>query len=85
MYYLYILKLVDNSYYIGSTNDLEQRLKYHQKGKVRSTKNILPAGLIYFEKYKTRSEAQKREYQIKGWKSRKAIERLIHKAPSPSG
>ncbi len=84
-YNLYILKLVDNSYYIGSTNDLKKRLNYHEKGRVRSTKGKLPFELIYTEEYDNRSEAQSREYQIKKWKSRKAIERLINKALSSSG
>ncbi len=36
---------------------------------------------MYIEKFETRSEAQTREYQIKKWKSRKAIERLIINTP----
>lgn len=78
MYFTYILKLVDGSYYIGSTACIENRLKEHNNKKVRSTKNNLPLELIYSEEHNTRSEAQSREYQIKKWKSRKAIERLIN-------
>lgn len=77
MFNTYILKLKDGSYYIGSTGDLEQRLKYHKNQKVRTTKDKLPFELVYTEIYVNRSEAQTREYQIKKWKSRKAIERLI--------
>jgi putative endonuclease len=79
MYYTYILKLIDGSYYTGSTHDLDSRVGYHNKGKVFSTKNKLPAVLIHKEEYPDRSSAQKREYQIKGWKSRAAIERLLKK------
>ena len=75
----YILKLKDNSYYVGSTNDLTKRLENHSKGYVKSTKNKLPFILIYTENYKNRSEAQSREYQIKRWKKRSAIERLFKK------
>ena len=78
MYHTYILKLNDGSYYVGSTSRLEDRLKNHDDRKVKSTKNNLPFELIYNEKHKTRCEAQSREYQIKKWKSRKAIERLIN-------
>lgn len=76
---LYILKLVDNSYYVGSTGNLTQRLNNHYNGEVKSTKHKLPFVLIYTENYNTKSEAQKREYQIKRWKKRVAIERLLKK------
>lgn len=79
----YILKLRDGSYYVGSTGDLKQRLEYHRNKKVKSTKDKLPFELIYIESYESRSEAQTREYQIKKWKSRKAIERLINKVNGP--
>lgn len=85
MYNLYILKLNNDSYYIGSTEDLNKRIDLHQKGRVKSTKCSLPVELVYNEECNTRSKAQRREYQIKKWKSRKAIERLINKAPSSSG
>ena len=79
MYNLYILRLRDGSYYVGSTKDLKSRLVYHQAKKVKSTKNKLPFVLLYTEDYISRSEAQTREYQIKKWKSREAIERLFKK------
>lgn len=77
MAYLYILKTVKNSYYIGSTDNLELRLKYHSSGKVKSTKSKLPIQLVYKEYFPTKSEAQKKEYKIKKWKSRKMIEVLL--------
>ena len=79
MYHLYILHLSNGSYYIGSTSDLTKRLAEHAGGRVRSTKKFLPCGLIYCEPYSDRSRAQGREYQIKKWKSRAAIERLLKK------
>ena len=79
MSYVYILILVDNSYYVGCTSNLEKRMSYHIKGKVFSTRNKRPLNLCYFEKKNDLGEARRRELQIKGWKSRKAIERLIKK------
>ncbi len=79
MFQMYILKLIDGSYYVGSTENLEKRLDKHSKGRVSSTKSKLPFTLVYEESFVSRSEAQSREYQIKKWKSRKAIERLIGK------
>ncbi|MCJ7555116.1 MAG: GIY-YIG nuclease family protein [Ignavibacteriaceae bacterium] len=62
MYYTYILKsLKDKSYYYGSTSNLENRLKYHNSGKVRYTKGHKPYVLHYFETFTTRKEAVARE------------------------
>jgi len=73
----YILKCRDNRYYIGSTNNIKQRLIEHQKGKCKFTKSRLPVTLIYTEEFNDYSLARKREYQIKSYKSRMVIERLI--------
>lgn len=81
MAFTYILRLNDDSYYIGSTNDIVARLKKHNAGEVFSTKNKLPIVLVFKEYYETRSQAQKKEYQIKKWKSKKMIERVIQIGP----
>ena len=73
----YILKCFDNSYYIGSTTSVQRRLVEHSKGKCLYTKSRLPIQLVFTQEFQTLSKAKKREYQIKRWKSRKAIERLI--------
>lgn len=80
MAYTYILKTATD-YYVGSTNNLEQRLSAHNTGKVTSTKYKLPIQLVFKEHYTTRAEAQKKEYKIKKWKSKKMIEMLIKFGP----
>ena len=46
-YYTYVLKsLKDGHFYIGITHDIEKRLKEHNSGKTRSTRNRLPFRLI---------------------------------------
>jgi len=66
MFYLYVLKSQkDNKFYIGSTNNLERRLKEHNDGKVLSTKSRLPFEIIYYEAYKAESDARKREHNLK--------------------
>lgn len=78
MFYTYILQSEKNGrYYVGSCNDVNERLKRHNNGSVLSTKGYLPWKVIYTETYQTLSEARKREYQIKSWKKRSAIESLI--------
>ncbi|MDR3627736.1 MAG: GIY-YIG nuclease family protein [Ignavibacteriaceae bacterium] len=78
MYYIYILKSKDsNHFYIGHTADLEKRLSEHNSGRVKSTKKYLPWQVIYFETANTKSEAYKREMQIKSYKGGNAFKKLI--------
>jgi putative endonuclease len=62
MYFVYILKSrKDGTYYYGSTANLPTRIEQHNRGKVKYTKGHLPYQLYYYEKYKSRAEAIKRE------------------------
>ena len=81
MFYVYILKSeVNSSYYVGCTSDIEKRLKLHNSGQVSSTKRFTPWTMIYNEQYDNLGKARSRELQIKSWKKRSAIERLINNA-----
>ncbi|AFN75436.1 excinuclease abc c subunit domain protein [Melioribacter roseus P3M-2] len=80
MYYVYILKsVIRERYYIGHTADYEKRLKDHNRGKVRSTKPYVPWKIVYLEEFNSKSEAFKREMQIKSYKNGEAFRRLIEK------
>jgi putative endonuclease len=74
-YILFSFKL--NKYYVGSTPDIERRLKEHNRGKEKFTKTGLPWKLVYVEKFENLTEARGREHYIKKMKSRKFIENLI--------
>ena len=79
MFYTYILKsLKTKGYYIGSTGNLEDRLKRHMQGRSKYTKLIVPVELVYFETFESRSDAFKREKEIKSYKSKLYIEKLIN-------
>ena len=80
MFYTYIIysKSTDK-YYVGYTHDLKIRLERHNTGWSRSTKSGIPWKLVYSEEFKTKSEAIKRENEIKRKKSRKYIDGLIRK------
>jgi putative endonuclease len=83
VYYVYILQSEkDGSYYIGHTADLEERIQRHNHGKSSYTKARVPWKLIYQEVFATRSEAMKREREIKRMKSREYIERLVRASPA---
>ena len=62
---------------MGSCEDINARLNLHDAGQIESTKRYIPWKLIFKEEYKTLSKARKREMQIKSWKKRSAIEKLI--------
>lgn len=63
---MYILKsLKDKKLYIGSTSDLNKRLKEHNSGSVLSTKQRRPFKLVYFEGYVLEEEARHREHNLK--------------------
>lgn len=65
-WFVYILLCSDNSYYIGSTNDVEKRFKDHIEGRgAKYTKSHKPIKIIYQEKFSTKSQALKREWQLK--------------------
>ncbi len=66
MYFLYILKCSDNSFYTGITNNIKNRIKVHENGKgSKYVRSRLPVELIYSEKYKTKSLALRREIEVK--------------------
>jgi len=66
MHYLYILQSIkDNGFYIGITENIEKRLKDHNYGKTKSTKNRRPFRLIYSEQFNNRLEARTREIELK--------------------
>jgi putative endonuclease len=66
MYFIYILECLDGSLYTGSTNDVAKRFKDHLEGRgAKYTKSHKPVKIVYTEEFATRSEALKREAEIK--------------------
>jgi len=66
MFYVYILRSVnDKGLYIGYTNDLRRRLQEHNSGENRSTKARRPFELVYYEAYRAREDAERREDMLK--------------------
>jgi putative endonuclease len=78
MFWVYRIQSQKNRhYYVGQSDNLQERLDKHNRGEVQSTKSGKPWELKYVEVFKTRSEAVRRERQIKSRKKRKYIEFLI--------
>ena len=77
--YTYILKCADDSFYTGSTKDLERRLEQHNNGEgANYTASRLPVKLVYIEEFDRIDKAFYREKQIQKW-SRAKKEALINK------
>jgi predicted GIY-YIG superfamily endonuclease len=76
-FWIYILKCADNSYYIGHTDNLENRISQHQQGSIAGyTSKRRPVQLMHTQDFPTREEALAAERQIKGW-SRKKKEAMM--------
>lgn len=69
MPYVYIIKNEDGKLYVGSSNNPEQRLDYHNKNRgALFTKSQEPFKIVLLEKYETSIKARQREIQIKNWR-----------------
>jgi len=78
LFYAYVLKSQkDGRHYIGSTNNIERRIKEHNNGKSQSVRNRGPFDLVFKEPFESRVEAVKRELQLKSYKGGEAFKRLI--------
>ena len=66
VYSCYILRCVDDSYYCGISNNVTRRVLVHNSGKgSKYVRSRLPAVLVYVEQCGSKSDALKRERQIK--------------------
>jgi putative endonuclease len=75
MPFCYILECADGTFYTGWTTDLERRVKTHNAGRgAKYTKLRRPVRLVYSEKLRSRSAAQKRELAIKRLRRSKKLE-----------
>ena len=74
MWYVYILRCADGMLYTGSTTDIDRRVKEHNRQKGGAfTRVRLPVKLVYQQSYPSRTQAQKREAQIKSWTRKKKL------------
>ncbi|WP_200411055.1 GIY-YIG nuclease family protein [Virgibacillus salexigens] len=63
---VYILKCNDGSLYTGYTNNLEHRVRMHEEGKgAKYTRGRGPFQIVYVERFASKTEAMRKEYEIK--------------------
>ena len=57
MYYVYILKLRNGTFYTGFSSNLEKRIKEHLEGNVNQTKNFRPLRLVFYSAFGSKKKA----------------------------
>ena len=78
MFIVYILQShKTNKFYTGYTTNIEDRVEQHNNSSTLSTRPGIPWILVYTESFDNKTDAIKRENEIKRKKSRKHIESLI--------
>jgi putative endonuclease len=77
-FYVYILKCKNGEYYIGHTDNTDQRMSEHNLGLIEKcyTQRRRPVKLMFLQVFSTRDDAFHAERQIKDW-SRKKKEALM--------
>ena len=66
MHYVYLIRSVKHDVnYVGFTSNIPMRLKQHNAGDSEFTKKYLPWKLIYFEGYRSETDAKNRERSLK--------------------
>ncbi|MDD5617803.1 MAG: GIY-YIG nuclease family protein [Candidatus Omnitrophica bacterium] len=77
-WWVYIIECRGGSLYTGITNNLDRRIKQHNRGQgCRFTKFRIPVKLIYKEVYLLKNDALKREAEIKSWRRDRKLELVL--------
>jgi putative endonuclease len=64
-YYTYILRCVDDTFYVGATNDVSRRLQQHNNSKQGAHYTKIRRPVVYVEEFDSLGESRKREAEIK--------------------
>jgi putative endonuclease len=69
MFWVYMLRCADRSFYVGHTENLEDRIAQHKQGSITScyTYQRRPVTLVFSQDFPSRIEALAMERKIKGW------------------
>jgi putative endonuclease len=83
MYYVYVLiSLKNNKFYVGFSENIEQRVKEHNSGKNISTKSRCPLKLVYYEAHTSIQDAKRRERYFKTSKGKTTLRQILKSALS---
>jgi putative endonuclease len=70
-----LLSSINNDIYVGSTANLQNRIKLHNQGRVRSTKAYRPWKLLEYHEFESRNEAVKQEMFLKNHQQKELLKR----------
>ena len=73
--YVYILKDKNGKFYVGSTDNLERRLKQHKNGQTQTTRNMDNFEVVLKQEYDSLDLARKIELKIKKLKRKDYVEK----------
>jgi putative endonuclease len=77
-FYVYVLfSKKDSCFYIGFTSDLKKRYSEHQRGKVKATSPRRPFEMIFYEAYRNKYDALRREKYLKTTKGKTTIRSML--------
>jgi putative endonuclease len=77
MFHVYVLRSgTTGRRYVGSCENVDERVRRHNAGHSKSTRHGIPWNLIHRESFLTRAEAAKKEHYYKSGRGRDELERL---------
>ena len=66
MHYVYVIRSeTKGTLYVGTTRDVQERLRRHNAGRNKSTRAHRPFHVVHVEACETLAEARKREWRLK--------------------
>jgi len=78
MHYVYLIKSSRfDELYVGLTNDIDRRLKEHNRGKVSSTKSAMPWDLVTYIAFSDRAKAEAFEKYLKSHSGRAFLKKRL--------
>lgn len=77
MPFVYILENEKGGFYIGSTINLEERIKQHINGSTFTTKRMKAYKLVFSQEYKNLKDARRVEYKLKKLKRHDYLAKII--------
>ncbi len=77
-YYVYALKSREKDFlYVGFTTDLGRRFKEHNNKEELSTKHYAPFDLVFYEAYRSKKDAERRERYLKTTKGKQTLRTML--------
>ena len=75
LFWMYMLRCSDGSFYVGHTDNLSSRIAAHERGAVAScyTFTRRPVAVVFAQDFATREEALAMERRVKGWSRAKKL------------